>query len=287
MMQGDRFTMIDSDKKDSIMSRAVSGFVHENKCKQRLWVASGSIGLAVSIVIALVLVAPGFATDSLNTSDNGAAGLLYTAQGGDSEFSSSSVFTFGEIPVPLGESAVPPSDGLIPLGDNAVPPSDGGGEHGRAYRVGFRYTYDGGAGESVFLRLRPIGKYANSITVNGEEVFCIQYLSYVNAAGAGDMQRLSYGGSDDYYYYPHPLRMGDTVAFLYTLYLQREISAESLDRVAFEVVQTSNSASVVRWNVVFEDGLVSPLDDSAYGAGEFHFFDVTFEAPEDISTFSE
>ena len=253
--------MNDTDKKDSLMTRVFIDFARENKRKRRLRVASGVMGLAASIVIAVVLVAPGFAADSLHTTRSVAAG-------------SSNVITL--------------SDSLVPLSESADTLSDAGGageaEHGRAYRVGFRYTYDGVAGESAFLRFRPIGKYANSITVNGEEVFCIQYLSYVSAAGAGDMLRLSHGGSDDFYYYPHPLRIGDTVAFLYTLYTQREISAESLNKLAFEILQTSNSASAVRWNVVFEDGMVSPLDNSTYGNGEYHIFDVTFAAPEETPT---
>ena len=149
-------------------------------------------------------------------------------------------------------------------------------EYGRAYQVRFSYTYDGREGESVFLRFRPIGKYANSVTVNGQEVFGVQHLLYASDMGIGEMQRLSFGSGDDYYYYPYHIMEGDTVAFAYTLYLLGEINADNLNSVDFEVIQTRNSASVIMWNVIIENGAVSPFDGSLLAAIEYYDFDVPY-----------
>ena len=240
-----------TDMGNSIISRLVPVFIRENKRKRRLWAATGTISVTVFAVVMLALAVPGFTAEPPDNSGNYPE---FTDHASINEYSDDN--------------------------DN----SGGNIEYGRAYQASFSYTYDGRAGESAFLRFNPLGKYANSATVDGEEVFCLQYLTYTSNIAGGEVQRLSFDGSDDYNYYPHRMQTGETVTFYYTLYFQHEISALDINSINFEVIQARNSASIIKWNVIIENGTVYPFDDSLLRTVEYNNYDIPHYVYEDMPT---
>lgn len=153
----------------------------------------------------------------------------------------------------------------------------------KTYQIEYNFTYDGTLGESAYVRFIPVGSDANSIAVNDREYFCVQNLAYDTGSGIKSLQRIAFQGEKEYYYYPYIINSGETIKLTYTLFLL-DYGIVTLDNAAnyfneYELIMTNNNASIINWNVIFEDGAAIPFDNSVLRANEYYNYNIIFTPP--------
>ena len=155
-----------------------------------------------------------------------------------------------------------------------------------AYQLEYHFTYDGALGENVYARFKTMGWYANSITINEVEHLCVQHVAYDSGSGLDSMEKFVFYGEDSYYYYPKLLSAGNSVKLIYTLFLP-ESTLENFMNVSdyfnnnYELILINNNASVIKWNIIFDEGMAYSFDDSVVSMNEYYNYIVDFTPPVD------